>query len=147
MTKDRNNGSAAHIGSEDHRWRAAHALRSNMDAAEHKHVVLGLIIVRYISDAFEEQHVCLDTERAQGADPEGPDEYRAVNIFWVPQEARWSHLLANTRQPTIGKLVDEACSPETTQPSNGQRANAFALIGGKPGLDKTPSCVYNHPWR
>ena len=102
------NDSAATIGFENELWRAADALRSNMDAAEYKHVVLGLIFLKYISDAFEEQHTRLEAERPLGADPEDPDEYRAVNIFWVPQEARWSHLLANARQPTIGKLVDGA---------------------------------------
>jgi type I restriction enzyme M protein len=89
-------------------WAAADALRNNMDAAEYKHVVLGLIFLKYISDAFEEQHVRLDAERDQGADPEDPDEYRAVNIFWVPKEARWSYLKANAMQPNIGRLVDEA---------------------------------------
>jgi type I restriction enzyme M protein len=104
----KNNNSAATIGFESELWRAADALRSNMDAAEYKHVVLGLIFLKYISDAFEEYHAQLLTEVAQGADPEDPDEYRAVNIFWVPREARWSHLQNNAKQPTIGKLVDEA---------------------------------------
>jgi type I restriction enzyme M protein len=103
-----NHATATTLGFESDLWRAADALRSNMDAAEYKHVVLGLIFLKYISDAFKEYHARLEAERAQGADPEDPDEYRAVNIFWVPQEARWSHLLANARQPTIGKLVDEA---------------------------------------
>ncbi len=102
------NGSSANLGFESELWRAADALRSNMDAAEYKHVVLGLIFLKYISDAFEEQHAKLEAERAQGADPEDPDEYRAVNIFWVPKEARWSTLKANAKQPTIGKIVDEA---------------------------------------
>ena len=106
MTKDAM--TSATIGFEDQLWRAADALRSNMDAAEYKHVVLGLIFLKYISDAFEEYHARLVTEVAQGADPEDPDEYRAVNIFWVPPEARWSHLQANAKQPNIGKLVDEA---------------------------------------
>ena len=79
MTK--NNDSAATIGFEDQLWRAADALRSNMDAAEYKHVVLGLIFVKYISDAFKELHARLKAEVALGADPEDPDEYRAVNIF------------------------------------------------------------------
>ena len=105
MAKD-NNG--ANLGFESELWRAADALRSNMDAAEYKHVVLGLIFLKYISDAFEELHVSLEAERAIGADPEDPDEYRAVNIFWVPKEARWSHLKANAKQPDIGKIVDEA---------------------------------------
>jgi type I restriction enzyme M protein len=76
-----------------------------MDAAEYKHVVLGLVFLKYISDAFEEHHAKLEAARAQGADPEDPDEYRALTIFWVPQEARWSHLKANAKQPTIGKTV------------------------------------------
>jgi type I restriction enzyme M protein len=98
----------ANLGFESELWRAADALRSNMDAAEYKHVVLGLIFLKYISDAFEEQHALLDAERANGADPEDPDEYRAINIFWVPKEARWSHLRANAKQPAIGKIIDDA---------------------------------------
>ncbi|MFZ5452419.1 MAG: N-6 DNA methylase [Thermodesulfobacteriota bacterium] len=89
-------------------WQAADALRSNMDAAEYKHVVLGLIFLKYISDAFEEQHAKLESQRDQGADPEDPDEYRAINIFWVPKEARWSYLKSTAKQPTIGKIVDDA---------------------------------------
>src|SRR5689334_1708762 len=89
-------------------WAAADALRNNMDAAEYKHVVLGLIFLKYISDAFEEQHAKLEAERKNGADPEDPDEYRAESIFWVPPEARWAHLRAQARQSTIGQLVDDA---------------------------------------
>lgn len=100
--------SGAKLGFEDKLWRAADALRSNMDAAEYKHVVLGLIFLKYISDAFEEQYALLDAERAQGADPEDPDEYRAENIFWVPTAARWSALQAKAKQPDIGKIIDEA---------------------------------------
>jgi type I restriction enzyme M protein len=107
MAKDKNNN-GANLGFESELWRAADALRSNMDAAEYKHVVLGLIFLKYISDAFEEQHAKLESEKAQGADPEDPDEYRAVNIFWVPKEARWSHLKASAKQPIIGKTVDDA---------------------------------------
>ncbi len=103
-----NADNGANLGFESELWRAADALRSNMDAAEYKHVVLGLIFLKYISDAFEEQHATLEADRAQGADPEDQDEYRAVNIFWVPKEARWSHLKANAKQPTIGKVVDDA---------------------------------------
>jgi type I restriction enzyme M protein len=106
MANHTNNG--ANLGFESELWRAADAMRSNMDAAEYKHVVLGLIFLKYISDAFEEQHAKLEADRAQGADPEDPDEYRAVNIFWVPKEARWSNLKANAKQPTIGKVVDDA---------------------------------------
>ena len=84
--------SAATLGYEAELWRMADALRSNMDAAEYKHVVLGLIFLKYISDAFEEQHANLQADRAKGADPEDPDEYRAINVFWVPPEARWQYL-------------------------------------------------------
>ncbi len=79
-----------------------------MDAAEYKHVVLGLIFLKYISDAFEELQAKLEGEKKQGADPEDPDEYRAKGIFWVPPEARWSHLKAQAKQPTVGQLVDDA---------------------------------------
>jgi type I restriction enzyme M protein len=79
-----------------------------MDAAEYKHVVLGLIFLKYISDAFEERHQKLLAEVDQGADPEDLDEYRADNVFRVPTEARWQTLQDNARQPTIGKLIDEA---------------------------------------
>jgi len=106
MAKAKSNG--ANLGFESELWRAADALRSNMDAAEYKHVVLGIIFLKYISDAFEEQRAKLEAERVQGADPEDPDEYRAVNIFWVPKEARWSRLNAEAKQPTIGKTIDDA---------------------------------------
>ena len=65
-----------------------------MDAAEYKYVVLGLTFLKYIFDAFEEQHSKLEAEEVQGTDPEDPDEYRALSIFWVPPDARWSHLKA-----------------------------------------------------
>lgn len=103
-----NGGGGANIGFENELWRAADALRSNMDAAEYKHVVLGLIFLKYISDAFEEQHAKLQADRAQGADPEDPDEYRAVNVFWVPPEARWQYLRGRGKDPKIGKIVDDA---------------------------------------
>ena len=70
-------------------WGMADALRGSMDASEYKHVVLGLIFLKYISDAFEEVHAQLEQEVDEGADPEDPDEYRALSIFWVPPEARW----------------------------------------------------------
>jgi type I restriction enzyme M protein len=101
-----NNG--ATFGYEAELWKMADALRGSMDAAEYKHVVLGLIFLKYISDAFEEMHARLEAERAQGADPEDPDEYRAQNVFWVPPEARWAHLKAQARQPAIGQLIDDA---------------------------------------
>ena len=80
----------ANIGYEAELWRMADALRGSMDAGEYKHVVLGLIFLKYISDAFEELHARLDAEKKQGADPEDPDEYRAKGIFWVPPGTRRS---------------------------------------------------------
>lgn len=132
VPKQSNNG--ANLGFEQSLWQAADALRSNMDAAEYKHVVLGLIFLKYISDAFEEQYAKLQSETAQGADPEDPDEYRAVNIFWVPKEARWSVLKNNARQPSIGKIVDDAMlAIERDNPSlKGVLPKEYA----KPGLDK-----------
>ena len=104
------NDTGANVGYEAQLWQMADALRGSMDAAEYKHVCLGLLFLKYISDAFEEQHAKLEAEKAQGADPEDPDEYRALSIFWVPPEARWVHLKAQAKQSTIGQLVDDAMS-------------------------------------
>lgn len=101
-------GTSTAIGFESKLWAAADALRNNMDAAEYKHVVLGLIFLKYISDAFEAKHAELEGQRDQEADPEDPNEYRAASIFWVPKEARWSHLRANAPEPKIGSVVDDA---------------------------------------
>jgi len=89
-------------------WKSADKLRKNIDAAEYKHVVLGLVFLKYISDSFEEKHNELLTQIKDGADPEDKDEYKAENIFFVPQTARWSYLQDNAKLPNIGKLVDEA---------------------------------------
>ena len=104
----KDSGSSGLTGYEADLWRMADALRGNMDAAEYKHVVLGLIFLKYISDAFEEAHAVLESQHEQGADPEDPDEYTAQSIFWVPPEARWEHLKDQARQPEIGRLVDDA---------------------------------------
>ncbi len=101
-------GTTATLGLEQKLWAAADALRNNMDAAEYKHIVLGLIFLKYISDAFEAKHAELEAQRADGADPEDPDEYKAESIFWVPKEARWSYLKASAPQPTIGRTIDDA---------------------------------------
>src|ERR1700730_5966668 len=130
----KNNSNGANLGFEAKLWAAADALRNNMDAAEYKHVVLGLIFLKYISDAFEAKHTELDGQKAQGADPEDPDEYRAVNIFWVPPEARWTYLKSQAPQPTIGRLVDDAMTAiERDNPSlKGVLPRDYA----RPGLDK-----------
>src|SRR3990172_3523792 len=122
------------LGFEAKLWQMADGLRNNMDAAEYKHVVLGLIFLKYISDAFEAKHAELQAEKKEGANPEDPDEYRAVNIFWVPPAARWQYLKSMAPQPTIGKLVDDAMSAiERDNPSlKGVLPRDFA----RPGLDK-----------
>lgn len=89
-------------------WKAADKLRKNIDAAEYKHVVLGLIFLKYISDSFEGLYQTLLAQQDQGADPEDRDEYKAENVFFVPPEARWPFLLASAKKPTIGKMVDDA---------------------------------------
>ncbi len=91
-------------------WKAADKLRKNIDAAEYKHVVLGLIFIKYISDAFEELYSKLQKGEGEyaGADPEDKDEYKAENVFFVPAAARWSYLQARAKLPEIGKDVDDA---------------------------------------
>ena len=79
-----------------------------MDAAEYKHVVLGLIFLKYLSDAFDEYHTELVTQVDEGADPEDRDEYAAVGLYWVPKDARWAGLKNKATDPAIGKLVDDA---------------------------------------
>ena len=100
----KNNG--ANLGFEQKLWASADKLRNNMDAAEYKHVVLGLIFLKYISDAFLEVHAGLEAD--EYADPEDKDEYIALNVFWVPHEARWDYLQDRAKQPDIGKLIDDA---------------------------------------
>ena len=125
----------ANLGFEAKMWAAADALRGSMDAAEYKHVVLGLIFLKYISDAFEEQHSRLVAEQSKGADPEDPDEYRALNIFWVPLEARWTHLKHQAKQPTIGQLVDDAMA--AIERDNPQLKGVLPKDYARPVLDKT----------
>ncbi len=125
---------SANVGYEVQLWQMADALRGSMDAAEYKHVVLGLIFLKYISDAFEERHTALLAEQAKGADPEDPDEYRAKDAFWVPPEARWPHLKAQARQPTIGQLVDDAMAGiERDNPALG---GVLPRDYARPALDK-----------
>lgn len=101
-------------------WEAADKLRKNMDAAEYKHVVLGLIFLKYISEACEELYLKLKEGQGEyrGADPEDVDEYRAENVFFVPPNARWSYLQTRARDPQIGKVIDEAMDAiETLNPT------------------------------
>lgn len=102
----RKNGNGANIGFEAELFQAADKLRGNLEPSEYKHVALGLIFLKYISDAFEAKRT--ELEKEDPATVEDKDEYSADNVFWLPKEARWAHLQASARQPTIGKLIDEA---------------------------------------
>jgi type I restriction enzyme M protein len=124
----------ATIGYEAQLWQMADALRGSMDAAEYKHVALGLIFLKYISDAFEEQRGKLLAQAAEGADPEDPDEYRAENIFWVPREARWESIQAQAKQPTIGRLLDDAM--EAIERDNPGLKGVLPKDYARPALDK-----------
>ena len=126
--------STANLGFEAKLWAAADALRNNMDAAEYKHVVLGLIFLKYISDAFEAKHAELKAHKSEGADPEDRDEYRADSIFWVPKEARWERIKASAPQPTTGTIVDDAMA--AIERDNPSLKNVLPKDYARPGLDK-----------
>lgn len=102
----RANGNGGNLGFEADLFKAADKLRGNMEPSDYKHVALGLIFLKHISDSFEAKRAELLAGYPDGA--EDPDEYSAENVFWVPKEARWSHLQANAKQPSIGKMIDEA---------------------------------------
>jgi type I restriction enzyme M protein len=106
-SKDRkSNGNGGNLGFEADLFKTADKLRGNMEPSDYKHVALGLIFLKHISDSFEAKRAQLLADYPDGA--EDPDEYSAENVFWVPKEARWSHLQANAKQPSIGKMIDEA---------------------------------------
>ena len=130
------NNATAHLGFEAKLWLAADKLRNNMDAAEYKHVVLGLIFLKYISDTFEEHRAKLLAGKGDyaGANAEDPDEYKAENVFWVPADARWSHLQASAKQPTIGKTVDDAMV--AIERDNTRLKGVLPKDYARPGLDK-----------
>jgi type I restriction enzyme M protein len=134
-TKDTSKSTAT-IGFEAKLWLTADKLRNNMDAAEYKHVVLGLIFLKYISDTFEEHHAKLvagDGDYA-GANADDPDEYKAESVFWVPEVSRWSHLQSSARQPGIGKIVDDAMV--AIERDNPRLKGVLPKDYARPGLDK-----------
>jgi type I restriction enzyme M protein len=151
-TKPAKQNGTASLGFEANLWATADALRNNMDAAEYKHVVLGLIFLKYISDAFEARRAYLDSAVSDSKDEyflradlpnradavirllEDPDEYRAQNIFWVPPEARWQYLKSMAPQPTIGKLVDDAMT--AIERDNVSLKGVLPKDFSRPGLDK-----------
>ncbi len=129
----RQTDSGATTGYEAELWAMADALRGSMDAAEYKHVVLGLIFLKYISDAFEERHAAVLAEWGKEA-AEDRDEYIAENIFWVPREARWARLKAKARQSTIGQTVDRAMT--AIERDNPALRDVLPKEYARPALDK-----------
>lgn len=121
------------LGFEEKLWAAADKLRGTMDAAEYKHVVLGLIFLKYISDAFLEKYNVLKNE--EHADPEDRDEYSAENVFWVPQKARWAFLQNKAKDPKIGQLLDKAMSE--IEQENPSLKGVLPKDYSRPALDKT----------
>lgn len=121
---------SAKLGFEETLWQAADKLRGHLDAAEYKHVVLGLIFLKYISDAFDELHQELEAD--EGVDPEDRDEYLAENIFYVPKEARWQVFQDNAKKPNIGKLIDEGM--DAIEKENDELNGVLPKDYGKPSL-------------
>jgi len=130
MAQNDNNG--ASLGFEAELFKAADKLRGNMEPSDYKHVALGLVFLKYISDAFETRHAQLLVEDAAAA--EDKDEYLADNIFWVPKEARWSHLQANAKQSHIGTWIDDAM--RAIEKDNVQLKGVLPKDYARPALNK-----------
>ncbi|MER9370189.1 type I restriction-modification system subunit M [Mesorhizobium sp. M0518] len=130
-----NSGNGSDLAFTAELFKAADKLRGNLEPSEYKHVALGLIFLKYISDAFEGQHAKLEAD--EYADAEDPEEYLAENVFWVPKEARWSYLQANAKRPEIGKLVDEAMEAIEKAPSNEGLKGVLPKNYARPTLNKT----------
>src|SRR5210317_223903 len=113
-------------------WKSADKLRNNIDAAEYKHVVLGLIFLKYISDSFTELY---NSIVEQGYDPEDRDEFLAENVFYVPKDARWNSLLDNAKSPEIGVLIDSAM--DAIEADNPQLKGVLPKVYAKENLDKS----------
>ena len=126
------NDNGANLGFEAQLWATADKLRGNMEPSDYKHVALGLIFLKYISDAFEAKRAELLQEEL--ADAEDPEEYLAENVFWVPKEARWSHLQAKAKQPTIGKDIDDAML--AIEASNASLKGVLPKDHARPALNK-----------
>jgi type I restriction enzyme M protein len=126
------NATGSKLGFEERLWTAADKLRGTMDSGEYKHVVLGLIFLKYISDTFEEHHKKLASE--EFADPEDKDEFMAQNIFWVPMDARWEALRAGAKNPEIGITVDDAM--KAIEEDNPRLKGVLPKDFARPALDK-----------
>ena len=131
-SRKRNPRRVGELGFEATLWHAADKLRGNLDAAEYKHVVLGLIFLKYISDAFDEAH--LEVAADPDGDPEDRDEYASRNVFWVPPPARWEHLQAKAKDPDIGKMLDDAM--DAIEHDNPRLKGVLPKDYARPALDK-----------
>ena len=117
---------------EQQMFKSADKLRKNIDAAEYKYVVLGLVFIKYISETFNELYEKLEAD--EYSDPEDRDEYLAENVFFVPTSARWSHIHNNAKLPSIGETIDEAM--EAIEKENKELKNVLPKVYGKANLDK-----------
>lgn len=123
----------ANLGFEEKLWSMADKLRGSMDASEYKNVVLGLLFLKYVSDTFEEKYE--ELKQDEWADQEDKDEYLAENIFWVPQEARWSFIKDNAKKPEIGQIIDAAMI--AIEKENESLRGVLPKAYSRPELDKT----------
>ena len=135
MAKKNGNGTDEPL--EKQLWKSADKLRKNIDAAEYKHVVLGLIFLKYISDAFDElfEKLKAGEGECEFADPEDKEEFKAENVFFVPIDARWSFLLSKAKQPTIGKTIDEAM--DAIEKENPSLKGVLPKVYARQNLDPT----------
>lgn len=133
--KSKKQSTSANIGFEETLWLAADKLRGSMDASEYKHVVLGLIFLKYISDSFEEvfEKIKADPESYEGQS-EDKDAYTAEGVFWVPKEARWDYLKENAKKPSIGTIIDDAMI--AIEKENASLKGVLAKNYARPDLDK-----------
>ena len=129
------NGNGAEEKLEQKLWKTADKLRKNIDAAEYKHVALGLIFLKYISDAFDELYEKLKSGEGEfaGADPEDKDEYGAEHVFYVPEKARWSFIQSQAKMPNIGKLIDDAM--DLIEGDNSTLKGILPKVYGRSNLD------------
>ncbi len=132
MKSKRKEETSGNLGFEETLWKAADKLRSNIDAAEYKHVVLGLIFLKYISDSFEEKRK--ELSKNPEADLEDRDEYTAENVFWVPKKARWEYIQSNAKQPEIGAIINDAM--DIIEKENPSLKGVLPKDYTKPGIDK-----------
>ena len=116
-------------------FKAADKMRGGLEPSEYKHVALGLIFLKYISEAFQSRQERLMAD--EYADPEEPDEYLAENVFWVPEAARWSHIQQNARSDDIGKIIDDAMEAIEANPGNASLKGVLPKDYARPTLDKT----------